>query len=579
MRATAFGLATVVLTTSTDLLGQEPIKPYWLEVVSARRLPQTQAYRLSVVKEFGLDKQLNRMAMDPLKTPDEFIPGETADFEPVFGSAYWYLGDGKYQYNSFYAVPGLEEFNKRVQYHVDRMQGAAKPIVTRKETEDKRTDVTIVVPKPEGVTSGWLDLHMSYQDGVVIQGSNTISKAIVPRTIKPWLPQLTGKQPFVAIDFDQIEKDKMSWLTSGLFQRASTNLGLRDGAVIEHIVNTFLGKNGEAEWLKDAKTLVMWTDWPIKESEKFKVEATFKFQPDSNTSKFLQTLGQNARSLSLGDKALASGSFSFHVPKENTAFLTQLIADSPLLGDSTLAQKLKGTLEAGVLEGALHVGQDKSMPARFAMRYAGEPIDHDDIREVRDNTLAPDEVTDRSGSPLEEALNLLTETKTKVAEGFFMAASSEELLRQTEPPQASPGKNRLIDIKVDLSPLLVDSRIEQTRTTFQEIEDWWDFFTFDNRIWWGFRTSKNRLTGNSSMNSMTITQYIQMQSRFSGSRSTLRRKQVSLSKYLTPDRDLSAHLTLDVIPNGLQFRIVTSRDLHRFWLARSYATMARTKAN
>ncbi len=160
-----------------------------------------------------------------------------------------------------------------------------------------------------------------------------------------------------------------------------------------------------------------------------------------------------------------------------------------------------------------------------------------------------------------------------------MAASPEEVLSQTEPPQASPGKNRLIDIKVDLSPLLADSRIEQTRTTFQEIEDWWDFFTFDNRIWWGFRSSKNRQTGNSRIDNMTITQYIQMQSRFGGSRPMLRRKQVSLSEYLTPERDLSAHLTLDVIPNGLQFRIVTSRDLHRFWLARSYATMARTKAN
>lgn len=574
-------VAAVVLTTSTDLVAQEPVKPYWLEVVSARRLPQTQEYRLSVVNDFGLATQLSPMAVESLKTPDSRIPAVTADFQPVFGSAYWYRGEGNYWYTSFFTVPSLEEFNKRVQSEIDRREErGVKAEVTRKETETsqgaKRTDVTVVVPKPEGVTSGWMDLYMSHQDGIATLGGQAINKAIDLATIKPWLPELDGKQPFVAIDFDQIEDDKMQWLTSGLLQRAATNLGLRDGAVIEHIGNTFFGQDGEADWLKDARELVMWMDWPIEEDEKFEVEATLKFRPDSNASKFLNTLGQNARSLSLGDDAIASGSFSFHVPKENSAFLVQLIANSPILEDSTLAKKLKSTLEAGVLEGAFLVGQDENMPARFAMRYAGEPIGNDDIREVRDNVLAPDEVTDRSGSPVEEAMNLLANTKTAATAGFLMAASSEEVLASTKPPELSPGKNRLLDISVDLRPLLAESRIEQTRKTFIEIEDWWDFLSFDNRFWWGFRSSRNRQT---SGKKMSLAQFIQMRSSFGGSGSTLKRKQISISKHVTSDRDFSAHMTLDVIPNGLQFRLVTSRDVHRFWLAKGYAMSARTKVN
>ena len=105
-----------------------------------------------------------------------------------------------------------------------------------------------------------------------------------------------------------------------------------------------------------------------------------------------------------------------------------------------------------------------------------------------------------------------------------------------------------------------------------DLEDWWDFYSFDNRFWWAFRNSRSRQT---SGNRMTLAQYIQVQSRFWSGQSRLRQKQISISQYLTSERDLSARLTLDVIPDGLRFRLVTSRDVHRFWLAREYAYAAR----
>jgi hypothetical protein len=576
MRAATFVLFLVIAFSScTELIGQEVIKPYWVDVSVGRRLPQSQKYRLSVLEEFGLDKKLRPQVIESLKKPDQRIAAPTDDFEPVFGMAYWYLGEGKYKQHGFFTVPNLEEFNKRVELDVARReQRGPKAVVKRKETKTNtgatRTDLSIVVPKPKGVTTGWMDTYYTHQDGIAAMGGSAVSP-IDLATLKPWLPQLRGKQPFAAIDFDQISNDKMSWLTHGLLQRAAVNLGVRDGAVIEHIADQFFGKNSEAKWLEDATELVMWADWPDEEGEQLEVEATLKFRPDSDAAKLVASLGKNAQTLSLSDNALASGSFSFHIPKQHLSFLSNLITGSPLLEDAALAKKLKSTLEAGILEGTFHVGSEKTMPTQFAFRYLGEAVESSDLNEVKDNILAPDEVTNRSGSPLEEALNLLTDSKTKSQDGFFFAASSAESLVVAKAPKSTSTPNRLIEIKVDLSPLFTESRLEQTRKTFVEIEDWWDFFTYDNRYWSAFRSTRTRQAGTSRM---TLAQFIQQPMFYQTS--TLRREQISIATHLSADRDFSAHLTLDVIPNGLKFRLTTSRDTHRFWLARKYATQART---
>ncbi|MFK7817146.1 MAG: hypothetical protein AB8G99_00385, partial [Planctomycetaceae bacterium] len=136
------------------------------------------------------------------------------------------------------------------------------------------------------------------------------------------------------------------------------------------------------------------------------------------------------------------------------------------------------------------------------------------------------------------------------------------------PPQTSPQPNRLLEIKVDLGFLLSDSQIERSRKAFIEIEDWWDFLSFDNRFWWSFRRSRGNQTG---ANRMALGQFMGRY-RQAGS---LRKEQVSIANRLTPETDLTAHLTLDVIPDGLQFRMVTSRDAYRFWMARTYAFSGR----